>query len=155
MIERCDNMSETMCNDAVFGEMSYKHRWYKKQKLEMFGQTWEIAVVAKAYTGKPITEEQQKSYILFTDKQDEYVGIISEEIKKYVNANSQELAENWVSARMIDDIDDIAQVATPKTLLFKQDGTTIMLFDCVWDIESGIGVKIIPEVAIGSQDLFL
>lgn len=148
-------MSETMCNDAVFGEMSYKHRWYKNQKIEMFGQTWEITVAAKAYTGKPITEEQQKSYALFTNKQDEYVRIISEEIKNFVNTHNQELAETWISARMIDDIDDIALVATPKTLLFKQDGTTIMLFDCVWDIESGIGVKIIPEVFIGSQDIFL
>lgn len=148
-------MNETRCNDAVFGEMSYKHRWYKKQEIEMFGEAWEITVVAKAYTGRPITEEQQKSYTLFTNKQDEYVSIISEEIKNYVNIHNQELAEDWVSARMIDDIDGIAQVATPKTLLFKQDGTTIMLLDCVWDIESGIGVKIIPEVAIGSQDLFL
>lgn len=148
-------MSELVCNDAVFGEMSYKHRWYKKQKIEMFGQTWEIAVAAKAYTGRSITEEQRQSYSLFTREEREYVGIISEEIKNYVNAHRQELAENWVGARMIDDIDDIAQVARPKTLLFKQDGTTIMLLDCVWDIESGIGVKIIPEVMIGSQDVFL
>ena len=148
-------MNETKCNDIVFGEMSYKHRWYKKQNIELFGKLWEMTIVAKAYTGKAITEDQQKSYSLFIEKEKEYIDLITEAIKKYINANVQELAEIWVSARIIEDTDDIAEVVTPKTLLFKQDGTTVMLFDCVWDVESGIGVKIIPELAIGSQDIFL
>ena len=148
-------MDETKCNDAVFGEMSYKHRWYKKENIELFGISWEMTIVAKAYKGKAITEEQQKSYSLFIEKEKKYVDLIAETIKNYVNTNVQELAEVWVSARKIEDTGDIAQIVTPKTLLFKQDGTTVMLFDCVWDIESGIGVKIIPELAIGSQDIFI
>ncbi len=148
-------MNETKCIDAVFGEMSYKHRWYKKQSIELFGKVWEITIVAKAYTGKPITEDQQKSYSMFQKKEKEYAEIISQQIKKYVNDNVQELAEFWASARTIEDNNDLAQIVTPKTLLFKQDGTTVMLFDCVWDVESGIGVKVIPEVSIGSQDIFL
>ena len=148
-------MSETKCNDVVFGEMSYKHRWYKKQNIELFGKPWEMTIVAKAYTGKAITENQQKSYSLFIKKEKEYVDLIAEAIKTYVNTNVQELAEAWVSARTIEDNDDIAQIVTPKTLLFKQDGTTVMLFDCVWDVEGGIGVKIIPKLDIGSQDIFL
>ena len=80
---------------------------------------------------------------------------MSKEIKKYVNDNLQALAEIWVSARAIEEDEDIAQIVTPKTLLFKQDGTTIMLFDCVWDIEGGFGIKIIPDIQIGTQDVFL
>ena len=92
---------------------------------------------------------------MFQKKEKEYTEIISQQIKKYVNDNVQELAEFWASARTIEDNNDLAQIVTPKTLLFKQDGTTVMLFDCVWDVESGIGVKVIPEVSIGSQDIFL
>ena len=148
-------MNETKCNDAVFGEMSYRHRWYKIEKYEMFGQSWDVTVVAKAYTGKAITKEQQNSYSLFLKKQQEYFEIVSNEIKNYINDNLQTLAEIWVSARTIEDVEDIAQIVTPKTLLFKQDGTTIMLFDCAWDNEGGFGIKFIPDIQMGSQDLFL
>jgi hypothetical protein len=44
---------------------------------------------------------------------------------------------------------------TPKTLLFKQDGTTLLLLECDWDIDNGVAVKLSPEVAVGGQDLFL
>lgn len=39
---------EATCKDIVFGEMSYKHRWYKQQTISMFGKEWTITVAAKA-----------------------------------------------------------------------------------------------------------
>ena len=73
----------------------------------------------------------------------------------YVNDNIKELSAEWVGARKISVISDLAQVVTPKTILIKQDGTTIMLLDCAWDVEAGLAVKLYPELKIGSQDLFL
>ena len=72
-----------------------------------------------------------------------------------MNNNLLELAENWTAARRIDSKEDLSQVVTPKTILFKQDGMAVLLLDCVWDAENGVGVKFIPEVSIGIQDLFL
>ena len=121
----------------------------------MFGKEWDITVDAKAYSGKTITEEQQKAYLNFTAKEKEMVGIVGEQLKSYVNRNLTELATYWVSARAVVNVNELGQMVTPKTLLFKQDGSTIMLFDCVWDIDGGVAVKLTPEVAVGSQDLFL
>lgn len=146
---------EMTCNDPVFGEMIYKHRWYKKKKFSMYGKEWDIVIAAKAYSGKAITEEQRQSYLKFFNEEDAMVSIIGENIKKYINENLYELATYWIGARSVDSINELAQMVVPKTLLFKQDGTTIMLFDCVWDKEHGIAVKTIPEIAIGSQDIFL
>lgn len=148
-------MSEAKCNDAVFGEMTYRHRWYKEQEISIFGQTWNITVVAKAYSGKAITNEQQDSYAKFMEAAGKYIEIIENELKNYVNNNLQELAEYWATARSVDSKEDLSQMVTPKTLLFKQDGTAVLLLDCVWDVENGVGVKIIPEVSTGVQDLFL
>ncbi|MBD5472523.1 MAG: hypothetical protein HDR20_06395 [Lachnospiraceae bacterium] len=148
-------MSEAKCNDAVFGEMTYRHRWYKEQEISIFGQTWNITVAAKAYSGKAITNEQQDSYVKFMENERKYIEVIENELKNYVNNNLRELAEYWATARYVDSKEDLAQMVTPKTLLFKQDGTVVLLLDCVWDVESGVGVKIIPEVSIGVQDLFL
>ncbi len=146
---------EATCKDNVFGEMSYKHRWYKQQSICMFGKDWTITVAAKAYSGKPITEEQQKAYLCFLEKEKEMVNTIGEQLKNYVNKNLSSLAEYWIGARTIINISELAQMVTPKTLLFKQDGSTLMLLDCVWDVEGGMAVKLTPEIAVGSQDLFL
>lgn len=145
---------EMTCKDPVFGEMAYRHRWYKTIKLYMFGKEWDVGVAAKAYSGKSITEEQRRSYSEFFDKIEAMVDIIGENIKKYVNENLYELATDWIGARSVGSVNELAQMVVPKTLLFKQDGTTIMLFDCVWE-EHGIAVKTMPEIAIGSQDIFL
>lgn len=146
---------EATCNDAVFGEMTYKHRWYKQQNISMFGKYWNITVSAKAYSGKPITEAEKNAYKNFVTNEAEMVTIIGEQLKQYVNGNLQELATYWMGARNVNQVVELAQMVTPKTLLFKQDGTTIMLLDCVWDEDNGIAVKLAPEVAVGSQDIFL
>lgn len=146
---------ETSCNDAVFGVMQYKHRWIKKQIISAFGKEWEVTVAAKAYSGKPITKEQQDAYKRFSVKESTETATIEKTILSYVNDNIKELSVAWVGARKISAFTDLAQVVTPKTILFKQDGTTIMLLDCVWDVESGLAVELYPEVKIGSQDLFL
>ena len=146
---------EAICKDSVFGEKAYKHRWYKQQSLSMFGREWTITIAAKAYSGKPITEEQQKAYSYFMRNEKEMIDIIGEQLKCYVNENLSTLAEYWISARNVTNISELAQMVTPKTLLFKQDGSTLMLLDCVWDVESGMAVKLTPNIEVGSQDLFL
>lgn len=148
-------MSDVKCNDAVFGEMTYKHRWYKKQEISIFGQKCDITVAAKAYSGKAITKEQRDSYSEFIQNEDRYIEIIERELKDYVNSNLHELAEYWISARRVESKEELSQMVIPKTLLFKQDGTTVLLLDCVWNVENGVGVKIMPEVLTGVQDLFL
>ena len=146
---------EKTCVDAVFGEMTYKHRWYKTQSESFFGREYVIKIAAKAYSEKPITDEQRDGYRQYTEKKDEYAKIVGEQLMRYVNANLQELAGEWVGARRVENITDLAGIVTPKTLLFKQDGTTLLLLECAWDMENGIAVKLSPEIMTGSQNLFL
>ena len=146
---------DTSCNDVVFGVMHYKHRWIKKQTISAFGKAWEVTVAAKAYSGKPITKEQQGAYQRFSEKESIEIATIEKTILSYVNSNINDLSVEWVGARKISAIADLAQIVTPKTILFKQDGTTIMLLDGIWDTGAGLAVEIYPEVRIGSQDLFL
>ena len=146
---------ENLCNDAVFGVMQYKHRWIKKQIICAFGRKWEITVAAKAYSRKPITIEQRNAYKRFSENESAAIAIVEKAVLSYLNDNIKTLSIEWMGARKINNIVDLAQVVTPKTLLFKQDGTTIMLLECAWDVEAGLAVKIYPEMEVGSQDLFL
>ena len=104
---------ETSCNDVVFGVMQYKHRWIKKQTISAFGKVWEVTVAAKAYSGKPITKEQQEAYKKFSENESTEIATIERTILAYVNDNIKELSIEWVGARKISSTTDLAQVVTP------------------------------------------
>ena len=135
--------------------MTYKHRWIKSEAETFFGKEYTLQIVAKAYSGKSITDEQRETYKKYLEEKEQFKEILSNELMCYINDNIQELAEHWGAARRVDKIEDLSAVVTPKTLLIKQDGSMLFLLECAWDIENGIAVKIYPTIAIGSQDLFL
>ena len=145
---------EVKVTDAIFGEMTYKHRWYKDITLQLFAKEWSVTLVAKAYSGKPITDEQRTSFTAFQEKEKEYADIAGNLVMEYINANCEELAATWLGVRTVSNIEELNQIVVPKTLLIKQDGTTLLLLDCPWD-EHGLAVQFIPEVSIGSQDIYL
>ena len=140
--------------DPVFGEMQYKHRWYKETSLSLFGIDWNITISAKAYSGKPITNQQRASYQQFNDNISKMRDTITRQLVRYINDNCEEFALYWGGAKKISQVSDLAQIVKPKTLLFQQDGTTLLMFDCPWD-EHGIAVQIIPSIQIGPQDMFI
>ncbi len=146
---------EIKCNDPIFGEMSYKHGWFKNQSIFIFGKNWDIKILAKAFSQKAINAAEQNAYKNFMENETKFIEIAENQLKEYVNNNLYELSEYWVGARRVKDIIELAQMVTPKSLVFKQDGSIIMLLDCVWDVENGVGVKLIPDVSVASQDIFL
>lgn len=146
---------EMICMDEAFGEMIYKHRWYKKQQIELFGKSWLITIAAKAYLNKSITRAQREAYEIFLKKEKFYLSLVEKQLKRYINDNVQEWAVYWQDARHVDSINELAEMVTPTTLLFKQDGEAIILLDCVWDLDHGVAVELFPSVAVGPQDLFL
>ena len=140
-----------VCLDKTFGEMQYKHRWFKESILFLFGEKWKIKIAAKAYNGNPITNEQRNSYTKFRLDESQICDLVSESIKAYVN---DAVDCNRLHIK-VDDQNDLAKIVFPRTLLFDIDGTSILLFDCIWDQEMGIAVEFYPELKIGPQDLFL
>ena len=75
--------------------------------------------------------------------------------EKYASVILRRYVEDTGNAEGVYVIRNGQQILTPRTLLFAQDDTTVMLFDCAWDIENGIAVRISPEMKVGSPDCFL
>ncbi len=146
---------EPVCNDAVFGEMKYKHRWYKTERFSFFNKEWDVIVAAKAFSEKPINDKQRDGYKWFKENFLELADKTANAIIEYINSNCEDLAQTWAGARRVNSSKDLNQIVTPKSLLIKQDGTILLLFECVWDKEHGLAVQVAPEFAIGSQDAFL
>lgn len=134
--------------------MTYKHRWIKNSTISLFGTEWSISVVAKAYSQKPISQQQQDSYFRFQNEMQEMSNIISETLITYINNNYETFAINQAAVKRVDNVSDLPMFVKPKTLLFLQDGTLLVLFDCIWD-DHGIAVQLLPDIQVGGQDLFL
>lgn len=61
---------------------------------------------------------------------------------KFINNKGAELSATWFGARTINMIDELPEVVTPKTILFRQDGITITFLDCPWDVEHRLRFKL-------------
>ena len=107
-------------NDPVFGHMEYHHRWYKTDEYEMFERRWQISVVAKAYSGKPITEAERASYKRFQENKQAMLNLLAEKVIEFINENFDVLRFNWPEAKKIQDALELSTVLMPTSLLFKQ-----------------------------------
>ena len=51
--------------DDIFGKMEYDCSWVKKEQISLFGKSYEVRIVAKAYTGQEISDVQRASYVCY------------------------------------------------------------------------------------------
>ncbi len=132
--------------DKVFGDMIYKHRWVKneKEKIELFGKTWDMNVVASAYTGEQICQEQRESYKFFKKRREQLLKKIPELLQEYVKKHVPAEVEQ-----------SVCSLIRPKTILFDRNGMIVILCDAAWDEENGIGIELKPKQFIDVQDAFL
>ena len=141
-------------NDISFGEMTYKRGWKKTEDFTFFGKNYQLSVIAKSFSEKPITKEQRESYVWVKNNIEQIDIKLTSMLIDYINDQIDTISLYWAGARIIDAAEDVSQVVDLKTILFKNDGSTIILCDCVWD-EHGLAVQLRPDYEIGEQDLFL
>jgi len=140
-------VADQTCNNTTFGKMTYDHGWCRSDKISIFGSIYPLKILVAAYSGKPITDKQERAYRIFSKDKDKYLGTVSDALRKYVKNNN-------ITASVADD-DELRDEVTPKTLLITRDGMVVLLLECKWDVEHGIGVELLPKVTVGSQDSFL
>lgn len=116
--------------DTVFDKMTYKHRWFKSEILNIFGEKFSVNIVAKAFSGKPTTDEQRESYAWFKDNLSQVNATMIELAANYINENCQEFAFYWSGVRMVSSTSDLAQILIPQSVLFTKNGGILVLFDC-------------------------
>lgn len=122
--------------NQVFGEILFNMGWKTKTTIELFGNSYEIIVKARAYFEKDgITAEQEASYSDFNEKKTEKLTIIEESLV--------ELSDNAAKRFM------------PQMLLIQRNGEYALLLDDAEDLDDGIVVCLAPNVEIISQDMYL
>ena len=144
-------MSE-MIKDPVFGEMEYKHRWIKKEKISLMDKDYNLNIIASAYTGDQICDEQREAYKAFKEKIDKVSRRMPGMVEEYVEVHKDEIAEHFPE---IGDPEDAVKFVKPVSVMFARDGKTVIMCNADWDEENGIGIEVAPEYKVDVQDAFL
>jgi len=136
-----------------FEGMKFNVMWRKPSKIDIFGQTFDIELVADCYGKEPINEAQEKAYGEFVQNSDKIIKDIENCAMNFVNENFDELEPYWDCATKISDARELAHFVTPKQLYFDTDGSGFVLFDADWDIEHGFAVRFTPSMLAGTIDI--
>ena len=129
--------------DRVFGKVEYDYGWCKPETIDLLGMTHEITCVASAYKNETISREQREKYAEFKERKNDILKQVDEVIKCHVQNHHAEY------------VNRLEDTLVPKELIFHQDGAAGILFECAWDVETGIVVGIFPKMEIVNPDNFL
>lgn len=137
--------------DQVFGEMEYKHRWVKKELITLLGNDNNVSIVAAAYTGDSIIDNQREAYKYFKQHINEINNELPHIIKKYVECHKDEIEEHY----KLESVDKAIHLVKPTSILFTRDGKAIIMCNVAWDEENGIGIEVFPKFEIDLQDAYI
>ena len=156
LFEHTTFLNETQnTNDSTFGRMKYDHNWSKSEEYELFGKKYKLKIVAKAFSGKEINDKERNAYSKFKKNQDNVLKSVSSKMIKYINDNLDDIKEEYSKISKINNESELAKVIKPTSIVFGQDGSVVMLFECAWDSDNGLAIQIYPSWKIGAQNLFL
>lgn len=127
-----------MSKDTLMDGFSFDYSWVKRFELRFEGESFQVELSLWSPDKEPPTDEQKAALSLFVEKQASFEERAGQLLSAYVQ---QEGIAN--------------PKAAPTTLLFQQDGSFGLLFDCSWDEEHGVVVVLHPEEQVGVQDIFL
>lgn len=150
-------------NDKIFGELDYQYKWVGYRTMKFLGKDTEIALLVGGTEDGDFDEGQCVSYNSLMDNWEQIQHSILQPILDYYKQKRQELGydasinEDYPLIETVDQlIEHITLVGISVPYDFLRDGRDIGIsFDCLWDEENGLGVRLINEKVdeVGYQDV--
>jgi len=155
--------SAGLINDEVFGELSYSLFWHRDMNIQFAGKD---CVVALNVDGDEDGGFDESQYIAYQSLMKNWVHFQHRFLTAILDYYVKRRYELGYAAQinkaypLIETVDEIAKhielvgIAVPYGDIF--DGRDIgLMFDCTWDIENGLGLRLINEEVfrIGYQDV--
>lgn len=152
-------------NDPIFGGLVYDYVWNRDTTIEFCGKEADIALMVDGDDDGEFSEKQYASYHSLIENWEHLQQNILQTILDYYQLKRFELGydvsynENYP---LIETIDEVLQnirlvgIYIPSARHF--EGRYIGLtFDCKWDMENGVGIRLIDEevTKVGYQDVAL
>jgi len=149
--------------DSVFDDMNYRFIWSKNILMNCFGQTEEIALMVDGEEDGIFEDEQYEAYQCLIENWEGLQHTFLEAILEYYIRTRHELGYD------VEENDYYPLVATKEQLshMITLTGITVPYaglyggrsigvgFDCSWNIENGVGIRLSDEkiIGVGYQDI--
>ncbi|EOQ05084.1 cytoplasmic protein [Bacillus cereus VDM021] len=150
-------------NDEVFGELDYQYKWLGYRTVKFLGKDIEIALLVGGTEDGEFDEGQYAAYNSLIHNWEQIQHSILHSILDYYKQKRHELGydvafnEEYPLIETVDQlIEHIILVGISVPYDFFREGRDIGIsFDCSWDEENGLGVRLINEKVdeIGYQDV--
>ncbi|MED4402854.1 DUF2004 domain-containing protein [Metabacillus fastidiosus] len=150
-------------NDSVFGELEYDYGWVKYTTIEFCGKEAEIALMVKGEDNGKFDEEQYIAYNSLMEKWEQLQQGFLQAILDYYKQERQELGydievnENYSQIETTNQLLEmitLVGIVVPSRDIYEERDIGIT-FDCTWDIENGLGIRLLNEkvTEVGYQDV--
>ncbi len=150
-------------NDEVFGELDYQYQWVGYRTIKFLGKDTEIALMIGGEEDGEFEDGQYVAYNSLMDNWEQIQYSILQSIFDYYKEKRKELGYDvslnvdYPLIKTIEQlIEHITLVGISVPYDFLREGRDIGLsFDCSWDEENGLGVRLINEKVeeVGYQDV--
>ncbi|MGP0576986.1 DUF6985 domain-containing protein [Paenibacillus peoriae] len=150
-------------NDPIFGELEYNYSWAKDTTIHFFGKETEIALMIDGEEDGEFDEAQYTAYQSLMQNWEQLQQSFLQPILDYYQQKRHELGydtelnENYP---LVETTDQLLEMITLDGIIVPYagiyEGRDIgILFDCTWDIENGLGIRLLNEkvTEVGYQDV--
>ncbi|SFR84673.1 DUF6985 domain-containing protein [Anaeromicropila populeti] len=152
-------------NDKVFGELAFQYGWRRKEVFNIWGSESEVTLVVSGSEGKEILETQRDAYKNYLANKDKIVQEIEKAIYEFylsVVDEYRDMLEDEADelAPYVESSLDMKPLVTPiEIVILKMKDTQEIgfIFECTWDIDAGLAVRIEDGeiVEVGDQTIAL
>lgn len=150
-------------NDPIFGEIEYNYTWAKDTTIHFFGKETEIALMIDGEEDGKFDEDQYTAYQSLMQNWQQLQQSFLQPILDYYQQKRYELGYDIEFNEYYPLVATTSQLLEMITLVGIvvsyagiYEGRDIgILFDCTWDIENGVGIRLLNEkvTEVGYQDV--
>lgn len=159
-------MTAPVMHDEVVGDLVYEDNWERRDALQLFDGSYEVALTFEGEADEPLDSSQRDAFARFQQERGPCLkrveAALLEHYASILPDVRRRLGEGCdASAPSVAEMRELARVLTPTHVIFpivQQCGRTVgLLFDCTWDPELGVGVRLVDEAVqdVGTQDIVL
>ena len=150
-------------NNPVFGELEYEYGWVKDTTIYFFRKEIEIALLIDGEEDGKFDEEQYRAYQSLMQNWYRLQQTFLQPILDYYQQKRHDLGydiEFNGNYPLVETSDQLIKMITLEGIVVPYgdilEGRDIgILFNCTWDVENGLGIRLIDEnvTDVGCQDV--
>ena len=152
-----------MINDSIFGQIEYEYIWSRNSRINFLNKEVDIMLIIAGDDDGKFEDGQYEAYQMLINSWNEIQKTISKFILDYYNEKRKELGYDIELNEHYPEIKSTKELLNYITLVGIKvpyaniyGGRSIGIsFDCTWDEENGIGLRLNDEqvIEVGYQDI--